>query len=359
MKRYIDFQRESWPDRTDGRMQAARWEACVDGIGAAPPSAGVIDAWPIDELTDLIAEGWINVPHAPSDMLLRRAARKQMMATLMDDVDCLAPEEHTLVERMLIGDGRVFLETVKEFEAAYTLRLRLWCDVGVYKDRPCARLDDGLMQALPPMMMRAEHLVRRGRIFVFDGMVHGLLYLSGFLDDRVPKQRFVDEVLEMPQSPETERLSRNYLEASFDCCAVAGCNLLLHEALAAPESLIGTLAAQGAFQMPSVTPGQLAGSMNGLLPEEIPSDEKLRLALAGALRPEYEPDEAALDLRMLAKQGAPLHVLRDVMAGMLCVLPTAHMDNALLEMSVKAPRWVMPWTAGAPPAYGGAVGLLH
>ncbi len=361
MKRYIDFQNEGWPDRTDGRMRAARWEACVDGIGSDPPCAGVIDTWPIDLLSDLISEGWVDVPHAPSDFVLRRAARRAISATLADDADCLAPQEHTLVERMLIGDGRVFLETVAEFEAAYTLRMRLWCDVGVHTDRPCARLDTELMRTLPELIMRREHAERRQRLFVYDGMMHGLLYLTGFLDDRLPRRRFIEEVLQrQDETPASLRLARNYLEASFDCCAVGGCTLLLHEAVATPEAMVGSLAAHGLPPQPSVTPSQFAGCMNGLLPEESATDEKLRLALDGALRPEYEPDEAASDLRMLVKQGATYPVLRDVMAGMLCVLPTAHMENALLEMSRQTPRWITPWMA-APPARaaGGSLGLLH
>lgn len=360
MKRYIDFQSESWPDRTDGRMQAARLQACLEGLGTHEPCAGVINAWPIDMLTDLIAEGWVSVHQAPSDLLLRRAARRQVMTSLSDDLDCLSPMEHTLVERMLIGEGRVFLETVSEFEAAYTLRMRLWCDVGVYEERPCARLDDGLLTVLPELLMRAEHVERRSRVFIFDGMMHGLLYLTGFLDDRLPRRRFIEEVLDMAESPETLRLARNYLEASFDCISIAGCNLLLHEALAAPEALVGALAANGAFQMPAVTAGQLMGSMNGLLPEEMPADEKMRLALGGALRPEYDEEEAANDLRMLIKQGAPMEVLRSVMAEMICVLPTAHMENALLEMSAKTPRWVMPWPVGQQAqGMNGSLGLLH
>ena len=286
MKRYIDFQDESWPDRAHTRMQAARWEACVDGIGSQEPCSGVIDAYPIGMLMEIISEGWVDASHAPSDVLLRRAASRRVMATLQDDADCLAPEEHTLVERMLISDGRVFLETVPEFEAAFTLRLRLWCDVGVYEGMPCARLDCGLMRALPDVFMSHRHMERRSRVFVFDGMMHGLLYLSGFLDDRLPTQRFIEEVLAVRQTPENTRLARNYLEAAFDCYTVAGCNLLLHKALAAPASLVGTLASQGAFQMPSVTPGQLAGSMNGILPDEIHTHQKLMLALSGALRPE-------------------------------------------------------------------------
>ncbi len=360
MKRYIDFQNESWHDRTEGRMQAARWEACLDNLGNEAPCAGVIDAWPIDELSDLITEGWVTVTRAPSDYLLRRAARKAVMASLQDDVDCLAVEEHSLVERMLIEDGRAFLETVSEFEAAYTLRLRLWCDVGVYQERPCACLDAKLMEALPALLMRREHAQIRSRLFVYDGMIHGLLYFSGFLDDRLPRQRFVQEVLQREETPETLRLALNYLEASFDCCAISGCNLLLHGSLAVPETLIGSMAAFCDILQPFVTPNQLAGSMNGLLPEESVVDEKLRRALSGALRPEYSPDEAANDLRMLVKQGAPFKVLKDIMSGMLCVLPTGHMESTLREMSLQTPRWISSWATGMlGKAVGNSFGLLH
>lgn len=130
MKRYLDFQREAWADRTASHMRAARRNACVQGIGGTPPCAGVIDTLPMDDLGALIAEGWVEVPHAPSDLLLRRSARRAMLSTLADDLDCLSMQEHTLVERMLIGDGQVVLDSVPELEAAYTLRMRLWCDLG-------------------------------------------------------------------------------------------------------------------------------------------------------------------------------------------------------------------------------------
>ncbi|MDR0930080.1 MAG: hypothetical protein LBM74_10285 [Oscillospiraceae bacterium] len=363
MKRYIDFGRMSWPERTQESMLAARWEACLSGLAAETPCAGVIDSWPMDRLSDLAAEGWLQVAHAPSDLLYRKAARRAVMATLTDDLDFLSPEEHTLVERMLIDDGYVYLDDVPAFEAAYTLRMRLWCDIGIRGGRPAARLDAGLMKVLPARLMRAEHAQRRARVFVFDGMMHGLLYLTGFLDERMPQQRFMQEVLQMPDSAAARRLACNYLEASFDCCRVAGCSLLVHPALAEPESLVGALAAHGAFQLPTVTPGQLAGSMNELLPEESDLDAKLRLLLAGALRPEYRAEEAVAGLRLLVKQGAPMSALRHVLAEMLLVLPTAHMEGALWELSHRTPRWIAPFAPVAAAVGGqalaGSLGILH
>lgn len=359
MKRYLDFQREAWADRTASHMRAARRNACVQGIGGTPPCAGVIDTLPMDDLGALIAEGWVEVSHAPSDLLLRRSARRAMLSTLADDLDCLSMQEHTLVERMLIGDGQVVLDSVPELEAAYTLRMRLWCDLGHCGQTPCARLDAELMRRLPDLLMRPEHVQRRSRAFVFDGMISGLLYITGFLDVRAPQQRFVREVLGVAESGASARLARNHLEASFDVDSVAGCRLLLHEALAAPETLVSTLAASGCQALPPLTSEQLFGAMNGMLPEEAAAAEKLCRTLQGALRPDLTPEGATEDLRLLAKQDVPREALKQVMAGMLCVLPTPHMYSVLLEMAGSTPRWMHGWNDARTPATGYAAGVLH
>ena len=203
MKRYIDLQSAGWADKTAGRIREARREACLAAFGSEAPCAGVIDTQPMETLETLIAAGWTLVPSAPGDLLRRKAARRAVMESLADDADCLAPEEHTLVERMLIGDGAAYPETAKEMEAALTLRLRLWCDVGMKGGRPCAQLDGALLEALPGVMMRPMHHDRRSRIFIFQGMIGALLYLTGFLDSRMPRDRFIAEVLDAVQTPET------------------------------------------------------------------------------------------------------------------------------------------------------------
>lgn len=340
MKRYIDFRADDWIDRMDSRMQAARWAACMEGLNMEPSRAGVLDSYDEELLEELLREGWVGpVPGEPTGDL-RRDLRAAVHATLEDDIDCLSVEEHTIIERMLIGDGSVSLESVIEAEAAYTLRMRMWCDVSIDGDEPIARLDPQLMELLPPLLMRPLHQERRGRIFIYDGMLHGLLYISGYLDDRMPRERFIQEVLGSKDTPQTQRLARNFLEASYDTYQLGGRNLLVHEALADPEALATTLAEHGAYLLPELTPMDMAASMNGLLPEEIIPDEKLQRALYGALRPEYDPSDATSDLRFLAKQNAPIETLQEIMASMLYVLPTHHMDSALREMRTHTPRWI-------------------
>lgn len=361
MKRYVDFREEDWLARTESRMQAARWAACVEGLGDEPPFAGVIDEYPEDLLWELIDTGWVapvEVPsegEAPDGAALRAALRISVLRTLADDADCLAEQEHQLAERMLILGGTAPLETLDQIEAAYTLRMRLWCDVGMAGDTPVARIEPALLETLPPALMRAEHQQRRARIFMFEGLMHALLYINGYLPACMVEERFVEQVLAAADSPEALRLAHNYVEASFDTYETEnGLDLLVHGALADPQTVEQALTGEGRTQI-EITAGELAASMNGLLPEEAVPDEAMQRALIGALRPEYEPYEAASDLRFLAKQDAPLDWMQQVMAGMLVVMPTEHMDGALRQLRQQTPRWLHTGQQ----AGGGAAGSLH
>ena len=115
--------------------------------------------------------------------------------------------------------------------------------------------------------------------------------------------------------------------------------LLLHPGLADPEHLLKTLS-----QMPpaeiNLTKEMMLGGMNGILPEEVASCEAMRGALAGAVRPEYGEEEALEDLRMMAKQGAALSEMREVLESMLCVLPTPRMMDALQQLHLQTVRWL-------------------
>lgn len=359
MRRYLDFRTDDWAEKTDSRMQSLRWAACVEGLGTEPPRAGVIDEYPEDMLIELLAEGWVTYPeNMPEEESLAVSARRAMMSTLADDADALATEEHTLVERMLVSGGRVALDSVAEIEAAYTLRMRLWCDIGIENEEPVARLDNQLMEALPDIFMRPQHQEIRGRIFAFDGMLHAVLYIQGYLGDHMPVKDFVETVLRRPYDDETQRIASNYVEATFDIYTMADRNWLVHEALADPEQLSEVIPVRGG-DMPEMTSEQVASAMNGLLPEEVVPNEKLQRALLGALRPEYETYDAATDLRYLAKQDAPMSALQEILSSMLVVLPTPHMEGVLTEMAGITPRWLHLGSAYPPRTEDGMLGRLH
>lgn len=341
MKRYFDFQSMDWSDKLMMRMEEMRWDACLALFPQREPGDGVIETAESQELMVLCQQHWQNVPFKTDSKTLRKSARQAVVQNLERDADTLSVKERTLLEKILISGGKSALESSVEMEAALTMRMRLWADVGIADGEPWVALDSSLIEPLSAALMRTEHFERRMRIFTFDAMVNGLLYITGFLEAEVLVQRFIAQVLGEEDSWEARRRARCFMEASYDCVTVSGGMLLVHEGLAAPEKLIRKMSRSGA-QPPEVTPEAMMGSLNGLLPEEAASSERLSLSMQGAMRPEYNTMEATLALRLLTKQGAPFEALKDALMTMLCVMPTRHMLDSLKEMYRSTPRWDCP-----------------
>ncbi|GHU72116.1 hypothetical protein AGMMS49992_07390 [Clostridia bacterium] len=341
MRRYLDFEGLHLKDQTASAMRAARYALCEKLFASQPPPmAGVLDTWSAEALEPLLALNWYDVPSAPTMLQRRNRARRMMRETLQDDTDCLAPNEHALLERILTLGGVATLSNAEDFDAALALRNRLWCDLGGIDGLPAARLDPTLEEPIRNAMGRFDHLQIRLKIFTFDAMIHAMLYAAGFMDDQLPRERFCVDVLEAdPREPGANRLARNFCEAAYDCVLMSNCCLLLHEALALPETLVANMAMRGA-DVPPMTPAQMLGCMNELLPEERGAIHTLKHTLRYALRPDITVDEAAEDLKLLTKQGVGLEALQAVTRDMLCVMPTPAIDFALQGLVAHTPRWL-------------------
>ena len=341
MRRYLNFEGLHVIEQTASAMRDARFALCEKLFSGQPePGAGVLDTWSGEALEQLVTLGWHDVPPAPSAFLLRVQAKRAVRENIQDDVDCLSPAEHELLERLLASECVSGIRNAEEFDAALGLRNRLWCDIGSVDGAPAIRLDPALEEPIRAAFARFDHLLTRTRVFAFDGMIHAMLYAAGFLDDQLPRQRFcVDVLARDPADRAANRLARNYVEAAYDCVIYAECRLLLHEALALPESFIEQLAMRGA-NVPPMTPAQMLGCMNELLPEEKGAMQTLKGALQYALRPGIQLDDAANDLKLLTKQGVGFEALQQVASEMICVVPTPAINYALRGLINHTPRWV-------------------
>ena len=227
-----------------------------------------------------------------------------------------------------------------EISAAEALISRLWCTLQIVDDesaRLC--LAPELMEPITQAMLTEEYAETRLRLFSFDATLHSLLYISGFLHASVPMSHFyADQKQKMDGI--TEIMIARYLRSAFDYTETPeGEILLLHPGLADPEHLLLTLSQMKPAEI-HLTREMMLGGMNGVLPEEVASCEAMRGALYGAIRPEYDEEEALEDLRMMAKQGADLSEMREVMESMLCVLPTPRMYQALEQLHLQTVRWL-------------------
>lgn len=324
-------------------MRERQLEACQDRLYRCP-AQGIFGELCADEARDLFYLSFY-AQEIKTRVPDQKALKKLVTKRAEKETCYLSPREDDLVKRMLMDGGETFLNSWDEISAAEALISRLWCTLQILdEDNARLILAPELVHPITRSMLSKDYAETRKRLFSFDATLHSLLYLSGFLHASVPLTHFYQS-MDQHSDAEDALLIARYLRAAFDYTQTPeGEILLLHPGLADPEHLLSTLA-----QMPptevAITREMMLGGLNGLLPEEVASCETMRGALAGAIRPEYDEEEALEDLRMMAKQGASLAEMREVMESMLCVLPTPRMVQALQQLHLQTVRWI-----GMPPA---------
>ncbi len=319
-------------------MREQQLEACQDRLYRCP-AIGIFDELCEDEFHSLYAFSFYakeSRRKAPSQQELRDKVRQSIPL----EACYLSPGEDNLIKRMLQGEGEAYLDDWDEISSAEALISRLWCTLQIL-DEDYARLviAPELVEPITKAMMSQQYTRIREQLFTFDATLHSLLYLSGFLHASVPLTQF-------PLHKHTETdgavslFIGRYLRAAFDYTETPeGEMLLLHPGLADPEHLLSSLAKLSPIEI-QLTREMMLGGMNGILPEEVASCEAMRGELTGAVRPEYDEEEALEDLRMMAKQGASIDEMREVLESMLCVLPTPRMLNALRQLHLQTVRWM-------------------
>ena len=132
-------------------------------------------------------------------------------------------------------------------------------------------------------------------------------------------------------------LARRYLWASYDCMDYSGGVMLIHPALAEPQSVMrGKRRAGGLLMTPTGS-----ARCTDILPEEIPLQQEMERAIAGALRDGQRAEDVATMLRLLCKQGAPLDALEDVLQTALIIYVSDAMRAALSDLYFQTPKWVI------------------
>ncbi len=274
----------------------------------------------------------------PAKLFSVEEVRTLVNEQMAREIDLVSVTEHMLLERMLLFDGEAELIEWDEISAAQALVARLWCSLSKKGDSFYIRLPKALHIPMLEWMNSQEHARMRESLFGFDATIHGLLYIAGFLHANQPTDHFLEEVIGEYDGLST-LLARRYLCAAFDYTLdLKGEMILVHPGLADPEHLLIQLKDEGIFSM-ELDQAMMLGGMNGIFPEELPLFDLMCGALDGALRPEYTPEDAAIDLRLLAKQGVNYREMEEVLAAMLTGLPTTKMLDILKRINMETPLW--------------------
>lgn len=340
MVREVSAARElDWCEKTMSMLREKQFEACERRLSAYPP-VGLFSP----EATNLEAQMLMDYSFYSSEpgnegLADLESMRQKVRDQLSSEALFLSNGESALLERLLIADGRIASDNWDEIDAVEALTRRLWCTFTAEGEEWTLELAEELREPLLVAFNDPMYTQAKARLFRYDATIQGLLYFAGFLHSSQPLLFFVKDVI-----GREDALARNiayrYMKASFEYIAEAGQEIVLvHPGLADPNRLMAQMAGSGEITL-TLNEETLAGGMNGLLPEEAPLHEAMLGTLEGCVRPEWTPEEAAEDLRILAKQGVSYAELSEVMASMLCVLPTVAMRTALKSLYQNTPHWI-------------------
>ena len=328
----------NWCEKTMSVLREKQLEACEKRLSAYPKT-GLFSGCTLSDIQTLWDISYYAVENPELLRLhLVEEVQELVLNRLPREISYVSVREHMLLERLLTFEGETELLDWDEAGAAEALVARLWCTLTVESEHIYLHLPKVLHVPMLEAMNRKEHAEIREKIFRFDATMHGLLYIAGFLHAQQPTLHFLNEVC-TKMDAESYDYAQRYLRATFDYTTdVQGEMILVHPGLADPEHLIRQVRNHGVTSL-ELNESMMLGGMNGIFPEEVPISEEMSGLLKGALRPEYTPEEAVEDLRMLAKQGVPLEEMESVLSSMLWVLPTPAMYCSLSRLSALTPRW--------------------
>ena len=323
-----------WKDKTVESMHSRRFENRVRQL--PPLGANRLENLGPIAFRQRIERCWQDIEKKPLRKQQELAVKSAVLCSLEKHANSLSHVEHDLVERALILDGSVQITDMMEFEAAMALSLRLWAHVGLVSGKPYVELDPVIKQPVAKVFADQAHEIIRRRFDEFHGYMNGILYQVGALDDRKPQQMILYEVFDGLQDSVSKQYARWYLWSSYDCVDYENGVLLVHSALAEPN-----LVRMDKHREERIFSVQRSDTLaSDILPEEIPLERDLELAIAGALRENVSAHDVARMMRYLCKQGAPLSAMEEIMQSSLMVHMDTFVRNALREMYYCMPKWI-------------------
>ena len=332
-----------WADKTMSVLRADQLEACEKDLSSLPfvclfdPNCTDTDAESFYDLSYFPAEdkGKPPVLHTVDELRVR------VLSSFAPELALLSMEEHDLLVRLALFGGTLTLQDWNELIPARSLLRRLWC---------AARLDNGSLTLRMPHQLCAsallllagdEHKKIRDAVTEVHNRIDNTLYLMGAMKASGPENH-LRALLKETYAADRPDLIRRMLYAGYDYVYDdSGALVLIHPGLADPDCLIHQLSsAMQGFTPMELTGDALSDAAGSIDDLENPLYDRMLSVLAGAVRPELDPEDAVEDLIILAKQGVSYADMEEVLSSMLVSLPTEEMLKTLNHLSGQIPRWL-------------------
>lgn len=323
-----------WTDRTLSVLRASRLDACekeLAGLGGR----GLFDA----ETTDLDAErlfemSWMAEEDEPPGLHTVAGLRTRVLGSFPVEMLLLSQEEFDLVLKAALFGGDMPLFDWNDLIPARSLMRRLWCRVETGKINRMI-MPRQLCAGVVLMQISEEAGKIREIVSEITETVDNTLYLAGMMPADTALRDIAGQ-LEGTMAAGRPDLYRRLLKASFETVPDReGRLMLVHPGLADSQSFLPG--------RKDLSPGADQDTMEDLYDSLSDVEDPLYDRMLGLIRdlsrPEAGAEDTVEDLILLAKQGAPVNQMREVLSSRIICLPTAEMVSTLAELHDRVPKW--------------------
>ena len=325
---------DRWRDRTLTLIRAGRLASCekeLAGLGGR----GLFD----EETTDLDAErlfdlSWMAEEEKEPRLHTVEELRKQVLGQFPAEFALLSPEEHDLAFKLAVFGGELPLQDWNDLIPARSLVRRLWCRIDTEGGKKLV-MSKAVCLATFLMMASEEAGPIRETVENIIDTVDNTLYLTGALAAETV-MRDMAWRLQGTIAADRKNLYRRLLCAAYETMPDReGRLMLIHPGLADPRGYL-----QRQEQPAAGTDlNQLEELYDSLMEVEDPLYDEMLGMIQEVTRPEASAEETVEDLILLAKQGAPVQEMREVLSSRIICLPTGGMESALKGLHDGIPRW--------------------
>ena len=323
-----------WSDRTLSVLRADRLDACEkDLAGLGGP--GLFDTETTDgDAERLFSQSWYAEEPEEPHLHTIEEMRAQVLTSFPAEMGLLSPEEYDLLLKAAVLGGEIPLYDENDLPAARSMARRLWCRTRPERGKWLSLPRQLCMAAL--LMTASEELKTvRERVEQITDAVDNTLYLAGSLSAEIVRRDLAFQ-LQGTMAADKPRLYDRMLRASFETVPDRNGRLMLvHPGLADPWTAVR----KNRDDQPGLYQQDVEDLYESLMDVEDPLYDRLLNQIRGQMRPEIQAEDTVEDLILLAKQGAPVEELREVLGNKLICLPTEEMTSTLAEMRRRIPAW--------------------
>ncbi len=328
MYREIHASSLAWPDKTMSVIQQRQLEACEERLRDLPDFGLFMGC--TDENAEILWSISYDAEEEARSFSLHSAEglQKHVLDRMSAEAALLTHAEYGMVLRLILNDGKVWIDDWGDVSPAESLVRRLWCTVKTQDEQDQLCMPKEILMRLMMILQSDAHRKTRDQMLEFSWAVVCALNTCGMIyaDDALA---YLQRLIPAAGMGQAQRLSVRLMRVAFDYTFTRdGRMVLLHPGMADPERMMHLL-------RPVRLEDYLLDGDEDISPQFLLSEAEhsatmlLHGLIRDELRPGIHPMMAVEDLRLLAHQAVSFDTMKEVLAAQLMTRPTGKMLDAL------------------------------